>query len=67
MGFTFKNIPQQDASVVNSGNLKHCGNSGQTMFAKIRKWEVMPMLSKVSPALMDDFFLERLESFVHAI
>ena len=55
---------EQEAIKANSSGVIHPGKSNQTIFALNRKCEVMITLSRISPALVDDDFLQGLESCV---
>ena len=55
---------EQEAIITNSSGVIHPGKSNQTIFALNRKCEVMTTLSRISPALVDNDFLQGLESCV---
>ena len=58
-------MAEQEAIIANSSGVIHPGKSNWTIFALNRKCEVMTTLSRISPALVDDDFLQGLESCVH--
>ena len=53
---------EQEAIITISSGVIHPGKSGQTILTVNRKCEVMTALSKISPLLVDDDFIEGLES-----
>ena len=53
---------EQEAIITNSSGVIHPGKSERTIFALNQKCEVMTTLSRISPALVDDDFLQGLES-----
>ena len=55
---------EQEAIIANSSGVIHPGKSERTIFALNQKCEVMTTLSRISPALVDDDFLQGLESCV---
>ena len=55
---------EQEAIIANSSCVIHPGKSERTIFALNQKCEVMTTLPRISPALVDDDFLQGLESSV---
>ena len=53
---------EQDAIITNSSGVIHPGKSNRTIFAMNWKSEVMSTISRISPALVDNDFLQGLES-----
>ena len=60
-------FPEQDAIVTNCRYVNHQGKAGQTILTVNHKCEVMTALSKISPSLVDDDFIEGLESRVQLL
>ena len=56
---------EQEAIITNSSGVIHPGKSTWTIFALDQKCEVMTTLSRISPALVDDDFIQGLELSVH--
>ena len=57
-------IAEQEAIIANSSGVTHPGKSERTIFVLNQKCEVMTTLSRISPALVDNDFLQGLESSV---
>ena len=59
-----ESFAEQEAIIMNSNGMIHPGKSNRTIFAMNRKSEVMTTFSRISPALVDNDFLQGLESCV---